>query len=170
MKYILEILDFAMTMEQEGKFFFSEWSGRVKSPTTKKLFQELAKWEEEHWQYLAGQRNALEKTGKIIPGEATIAAAEQKALETFYQRGAGETSPTEVNRCMGDLSALRLAITIEHDLHEFYGNAAAKAMDPDLKEMFEMLSRWEQNHHEILENEYNELKQEFWSEMGFQPF
>jgi len=170
MKYILEVLDFAMTMEQEGKFFFSEWSGRVKSPATKEIFTELAKWEQEHWQYLANQRDALEKTGKIIPGEATTAAAEKKALETFHQRAKGEAGPTEVTRCMGDLSALRLAITIEHDLHEFYGNASAKATDPDLKEMFNQLSRWEQNHKEILENEYSQLKQEFWSEMGFQPF
>ena len=169
MKYILEILDFAMTMEQEGKFFFTEWSGRVKNDTTQKIFTELAKWEEEHWQYLAKQRNALEQTGKIIPGDATIAAAEQKALETFFQRGRSE-SLTEVNRCMGDMSALRLAIAVEHDLHGFYGKAAANAQDPDLKEMFDMLSRWELNHQEILENEYDTLKQQFWSEMGFQPF
>jgi rubrerythrin len=71
---------------------------------------------------------------------------------------------------MGDLTALRLSITIEHDLHEFYGNASKKAADPDLKEMFDMLSQWEQNHQEILENQYNALKQEFWAEMGFEPF
>ena len=170
MKYILEALDFAMMMEKEGQFFFSEWSRRVKNPTTQTIFTELAKWEQEHWQYLADQRNSLEKTGKIIPGPATTAAAERKALETFHQRAAGEAGPTEVNSCMGDLTALRLSITIEHDLHEFYGNAAKKATDPDLKDMFDMLSKWEQNHQEILENQYNALKQDFWAEMGFEPF
>lgn len=166
----LAILDFAMTMEQEGKFFFAEWSGRVKNPATKEIFQELAKWEEEHWKYLASQRSALEQAGQIVPGEAPIAAAEKKALDTFYLRAKGDARPKESTSCMSDLSALRLAITIEHDLHEFYGNASAKAADPALKEMFAMLSRWEQNHREILENEYAALKEQFWSEMGFQPF
>lgn len=169
MKHILEILDFAMTMEQEGKFFFTEWSGRVKNATTKKIFTELAKWEEEHWQYLAKQRNALAQTGKIIPADTTLAAAEQKALEVFCQGGRGETL-TEVSRVMSDMSALRLAIAVEHDLHGFYGNAATSAQDHDLREMFEMLSNWELNHQEILENEYNSLKQQFWSDQGFYPF
>jgi rubrerythrin len=168
MKYTLEILDFAMTMEQEGKFFFTEWANRVKSAATKELFTELAKWEEEHIQFISKQRNALEKTGKILPIDTAVAAAEQKALQTFHDRGAAGVSV--VTRNMSDLSALRLAITIEHDLHGFYGNAATKEQEPDLKELFTMLSKWEQNHLELLENQYNTLKQEFWGEMGFQPF
>ncbi|MDR3588188.1 MAG: ferritin family protein [Negativicutes bacterium] len=170
MKYVLDILDFAMTMEQEGKFFFSEWSGRVGSAVTKEIFQELARWEEEHWQYLARQRSSLERTGKIIPADATVAQAEEKALATFYDRGRGESSRTEVTRCMSDMTALRLAITIEHDLHEFYGNAAGQAQDADLKEVFDSLSKWELRHREILEQEYGLLKEKFWSEMKFYPF
>lgn len=170
MKYALDILDFAMTLEQEGKFFFSEWSGRVKSTNTQAIFRELARWEEEHWRYLAKQRDSLERTGKIIPADQTVVAAEEKALSTFYDRGKGDNGPNAVTRCMSDMSALRLAITIEHDLHEFYGNAAEKAQDPDLKEMFAMLSKWELGHREILEQEYGILKQQFWSEMHFEPF
>jgi rubrerythrin len=170
MKYALDILDFAMTMEQEGKYFFSEWSGRVKSPATREIFAELAKWEEEHWRYLDGQRSSLEKTGKIVPADTTVAAAEQKALETFHNRGQGISGQTAVTADLGDLSALRLAITIEHDLHEFYGQAAAKAQDSDLKAMFAMLSKWELNHREILERQYGELRQLFWDKMGFAPF
>jgi rubrerythrin len=169
MKHALDILDFAITMEKEGKFFFSEWSGRVKSTVTRELFTELAKWEEEHCQYLTKQRSALEQTGKIVPADAVIAEAEQKALKTFHDRGAtGSTS--EVTQSMSDLSALRLAITIEQDLNEFYRNAATKEKDKDLKEMFDMLSKWELNHRELLENEYGILKEQFWGEMGFQPF
>ncbi len=68
------------------------------------------------------------------------------------------------------MSALRLAIAIEHDLHAFYGRAAVEAQDPDLKAMFAMLGKWELNHREILEGEYEVLKQAFWSRMGFAPF
>jgi rubrerythrin len=170
MKYALDILDFAMTMEREGKFFFTEWSGRVNSAITKELFLELAGWEEEHWKYLDRQRSSLESTGKIIPADAAVAEAEQKALQTFYDRGKGENSTTEVTRCMSDMTALRLAITIEQDLHEFYGKAAGHAEDQDLKSMFDMLSKWELNHREILEKEYGVLRQQFWSEMRFYPF
>jgi rubrerythrin len=69
-----------------------------------------------------------------------------------------------------ELSALRMAFLMEKDAVAFYSKAASETDDPDGKAMYEYLVGMEEEHQQILEEEYNALAMEFWATMGFEPF
>jgi rubrerythrin len=69
-----------------------------------------------------------------------------------------------------DLSALRVAYLIEKDAVDFYTNAAEQTGDPNGQRMFLDLAGMERRHLDLLEGEYNFLRGEFQTAMGFAPF
>jgi rubrerythrin len=69
-----------------------------------------------------------------------------------------------------DLSALRVAYLIEKDAVDFYTRAASRTTDPNGRRMFLDLVRMEQGHLDLLEGEYDFLRGQFQSAMGFAPF
>lgn len=172
MKEVLDILDFAMTLEQEGQRFFTDAAARVKTPAAREIFGELAKWEEAHWQYLKAQRDSLADTGRWAPADDERWRRENLAWEVFYQRGEGFAAQPEtaIGDRTSDLTALRLALFIENDLAAFYQQAIEKIDAPEGKRLFAALSGWETDHRRILQEEYDKLRQDFWSRMGFAPF
>ena len=69
-----------------------------------------------------------------------------------------------------DLSALRMAFLIEKDAVDFYTRAAEQTDDPNGRRMFLDLVKMEQGHLDLLEGEYNFLRGQFQTAMGFSPF
>ena len=69
-----------------------------------------------------------------------------------------------------DLSALRVAYVTEKDAMDFYAQASEQTDDPNGKRMFLDLAEMERRHLNLLEGEYNFLRGQFQTAMGFAPF
>ena len=129
------------------------------------MFERLAEDEVQHLELLQGTKAMLEAEGVWAEYHgialAPIEGAPIFSRERIEENLVGYTS---------DLSALRVAYLIEKDAVDFYTRAAAQTADPNGKRMFQDLIEMEQAHLDILEGEYNFLRGEFQSAMGFSPF
>ena len=173
MENSLSVIKFALSMEKEGEGFFAEAAQQVKNEQAKQMFLELAQWEKTHQEFLQKHYDSLLESGKWAHN-LDVSLYDQESLKwnTFYRRSSGQgVEPAgTISVDTSDLTALRLALFIEIDLHTFYQNAAKHTSDPEGKKIFEMLAEWELNHRKIIESHYEETKSILWSDMGFAPF
>ena len=63
-----------------------------------------------------------------------------------------------------------MAYLIEKDAMDFSTRASQQTDDPNGQRMFSDLARMEKGHLDLLEGEYDLLKAEFQTAMGFAPF
>ncbi len=169
MKKAERVVDFAMKMELEARDFYLDSMERVSRADTRSLLATLAEWEKGHYDFLKQHKDSLEGTGKwgkvSAPAESLEEAAGivlEKRTGTAVEPPLGETS--------SDFSVLRMAMAIETDFQNFYGNAARTMNDPEGRKILEMLSEWEGDHQEYINEQYGVLHREFMNEMGFEPF
>ncbi len=168
----LAALNFALGMEKEGKAFFEKAAASARNLGAKQAFTDLAHMEEGHIAYIQANIESLTKGGKwtVVPSEGMDQAKMGKAV--FHARGEGKGPEPElaISALTTDLSAIRIAIAIENDLFGFYARASEHSVERDAKAVFTKLSNWEKGHRELLEEQYEGMKEGFWSEMGFSPF
>jgi len=168
------VLEFAMAMEKEGKEFFSSAAKRVKKPETRDILLELADWEEQHYQYLRSERDAVAATGTWLPTdpEAGIMGPKNKADTVFGKRGEGRgpEPALPISEMTSDMAILRMAIFIEKDLLEFYVKTAATLEDIRGRQRFIALAQWEGEHAAALDAQYQILQRSLWADARFAPF
>ena len=165
----LVALDLAIQTERDGREFYMRAAERAADPGGKVLFFSLADDELQHLRLLESQREVLATEGQWLPPsklDEQTPPEEAEGVPLFTRERLAEN----VSAYTSDLSALRMAFLIEKDAVAFYTRAAAETEDPDGKAMYERLVEMEKEHERILEEEYNALAKEFWSNMGFEPF
>lgn len=161
----LTALQMAIQTEIDGFNFYQEFATKTEDAGAKAMFERLARDELMHLELLRNTKAMLEESGEW---------AEYKGVSLDPVAGAPIFSRERVEQNVvaytSDLSALRVAYLIEKDAVDFYTRAASGTSDPNGKRMFLDLVRMEQGHLEMLEGEYNFLREQFQSAMGFAPF
>lgn len=161
MRDIKSILKYAYEVEKRGQNFYSENAKMMKNDSARKVFEELAKMEDEHKQYIRDY-------AKVFNIELEN---EENATQRHFEKRFEEVSPkTSLETDLGDLAALRLAYLIEHDLADFYRRAAEKVEEEKLKIVLERLAYWEDEHERMIKEEYDEIMQRAWADAEFYPF
>jgi rubrerythrin len=129
------------------------------------MFERLAQDEVMHLELLRNTRTELKDSGQW---------ADYKGLPLDLVKGSPIFSRERVEQNIvaytSDLSALRMAYLIEKDAVDFYTRAAQQTSDPNGKRMFLDLVEMERGHLDLLEGEYNFLRGQFQTAMGFSPF
>lgn len=168
----LAALEFALGMEKEGRSFFEKAAASTRNVSAKEAFKDLARMEEGHIHYIEANIASLTKDGTWLVEPQADLDEELMRKAVFQDRGKGQGPEPElaIGELTTDLSAIRIALAIENDLHEFYMRAAEHAKDEGAKAVFGRLSDWEKGHRQMLEAQYEEMKEGFWSQMGFSPF
>ncbi len=169
MALAVDVMDFAMKMEQEAGDFYARSAQDVRREPVRILLLYLADWERGHYRYLEAHRNALREKGRW--GEdlsPPLDAQEGRAILEKAQGGGGVELP--IRECATDLGVLRIALSLERDFHTFYENAAAKIGDSEGKRVLQELARWEQGHEEMIREQLESLQKDFMASMGFEPF
>jgi rubrerythrin len=169
----LATLKFALGMEIEGKAFFAKAADSTKNADARHVFLDLVRMEEGHIAYIQGNIDALNRENKWMIEPASGELGEIKSKESVFEargKGKGPEPELAIGVDTSDMSALRIALAIENDLHSFYKKAGEYAKEADAKTVFEKLAGWEKRHRELLESQYEEMKKSFWSDMGFSPF
>jgi rubrerythrin len=161
----LAALQMAIQTEIDGHSFYQEFAERTGDPNAQAMFERLAQDEIMHLELLRKTKAMLEASGEW---------AEYKGVTLDRIEGAPIFSRERVEQNVvaytSDLSALRVAYLIEKDAVDFYFHAAANTDDPDGKRMFCDLTEMERGHLRLLEGEYNFLRGQFQTAMGFAPF
>ncbi|KXG79002.1 ferritin-like domain-containing protein [Thermotalea metallivorans] len=122
----VSIIQYAMEMERNGQRFYTHFKDQVKGEKAKKVFEGLAKAEEEHYQIL---KEALENLlrenawsqGDPLPLEQASIFELVKEEENLY--------PSRLESDISDLAIMRMAYLIEHDFAEFYRKSLDRIRD-----------------------------------------
>lgn len=161
----LTALQMAIQTEIDGFGFYQKFAEQTQDANARAMFKRLAEDEVMHLELLRNTKSMLEKSGQWAEYSGvdleTVAGAPIFSRDRVEQNVVAYTS---------DLSALRMAYLIEKDAVDFYTRAAEQTDDPNGKRMFLDLVGMERQHLVLLEGEYNFLREQFQSAMGFAPF
>ena len=161
----LVALQMAIQTEIGGHSFYRKFADQSEDPNTQAMFERLARDEIAHLEFLHNTKAMLEASGRW---------SEYKGMDLEPVKGAAifsrERAAQNIVAYTSDLSALRVAYLIEKDAVGFYTHAAEQTDDPNGKGMFRDLAKMEQGHLTLLEGEYDFLRGQFQTTMGFAPF
>ena len=161
----LAALEMAIQTEIGGHAFYEKFLRQTEDPDARAMFERLAQDEVVHLELLRNAKAMLEESGQWLEYRGTYVEAIRGA--PIFSR---ERVEQNLVAYTSDLSALRIAYLIEKDAVDFYTRAAERTQDPDGKRMFLELVKMEQGHLDLLQGEYDFLRGQFQTAMGFSPF
>ena len=150
----LQALDMAMEREKGGNRFYLEAADKTADSKGKRMFQWLAKEELKHLQWVEQQRQALIQGKKW---QKVTGLDEPLIKKSDFPQPAESAGTVKPNT--GELEALSLGIKAEKDSIALYTKAGQDTVDAEGKAMFTRLVQEEKVHLDILEEEYEWLRQ-----------
>ncbi len=165
MEATLAALHMAIQTEIDGHTFYQRFAEQTEDANARAMFERLARDEVMHLELLTSTKATLEESGEWA--EYTGVTQDPVEGAPIFSR---ERVEQNIVAYTSDLSALRMAYLIEKDAVDFYTQAAEQIEDPNGQRMFSDLVKMEQNHLDLLEGEYEFLRGQFQTAMGFAPF
>ena len=147
---IIELLNTAITMEENGYDFYITTQENSENSLTSKLFSSLAEKELLHIEYIKEFYNNL-KSGVGLPSIDIIKTKRDKS-KIFNVDIA--TLKEKVKNQEDDVKAYEFALELEKKGYEFYEKLLADATDPNLKAFIEFLVKEEHDHYALIEKAY----------------
>ena len=161
----LAALQMAIQTEIDGYAFYQKFAEQTEDPEARAMFERLAQDEAMHLELLRNTQTVLDETGEWSEYEEVLPQPIEGA--PIFSR---ERVEQNVVAYTSDLSALRLAYLVEKDAVNFYRRAAQETKDPRGRRIYLDLVRMEESHLALLQGEYDFLRGEFQTAMGFAPF
>lgn len=159
-----EALKESMAIELQGREFYLVAAEKTEDQRAKEIFSFLSQEEQKHFQYV---RNAYDN---IMEGKAFLLEIPE-APEPYVQ---AEIFSPEFRKRIGEknfaASALGIGILLEKNSFELYSNLAQMASSEQLRNLYLHLSKWEKTHYEMLNREWESIKEDFWAQNHFAPF
>jgi rubrerythrin len=137
----------AMNSELQAKKFYKEASLKAQSQAGKNLFNELADFEQKHYEKI---KKIIESRNKQIKIQKPEIRQDDIKLRSEAE-GEFEPNKDEI------VSIINIAIDAEKKAQEIYSKIADIIEDDEIKNIFINLARDEQNHQKILEDEFYQL-------------
>ena len=142
LKGIEEALALAIEREKEAKDFYMQQAAMMENPKFKELYEHLAGEEVKHLGYLEEYRDKKE-----LPVISTEFPSGQSFSPEF------DPARTKVGEItLGDAGILLAAMRHERKSEDFYSELAKKTEDENQRNFFQMLSRYERGHYEIIDS------------------
>ncbi len=142
----MNIFDFAMKMEQDGKAYYEKLARQTSLPGLKTIFKRLAEDEQKHYEIF----QELKTSGSVPAMQDSNIIAEAKNV--FEQLSKEEETLKELN---GVLAAYQHAMKIESESSRFYENAAGEEKNPAIQKLLARIADEEHKHYNVLENIYH---------------
>ncbi|WP_425447804.1 ferritin-like domain-containing protein [Dethiothermospora halolimnae] len=163
----LRILEYAMEMEKQGEKFYLKYKDDVEDKQTKKLFENLAKIENEHYNILKKHFDILSEGGDWSVMDSDLSGGEEIFENVMKEE---ELLSKDYKSNLSDLAIMRMAYLIENDFANFYDKAVETAEGEYEKKLLKYLSKWEHKHRELFYKEFKDLMEDNWFEQKFYPF
>lgn len=141
---IEKLFSTAIGREIEANEFYREVARRTQNQDVKRVFEDLAKEELGHMEFLEGMKSDPTRLMTIDPPKADYKIAEATKLPAL-------------SIDMKPADAIALAMKKEQEAVEFYKRLASYAKDNQIKKMFENLANMELRHKHRLENVFVEI-------------
>ncbi len=165
-KQLMEGLREAMQAERHGHTFYKTAAMTTPDPRGKETFDQLAREELEHFEFLAAHYKSLMEGGKLstnakLQGHAQVGPDSPIFSDQLKER---------IKDAHFEMSALAIAVQLELNAINRYRELAAKATLPQVKQFFEELANWESSHYKAFLHQQQSLQDEYWTASGFSPF
>jgi len=147
---ILEAIEIAMEAELKAHQFYRDAVEKVANERGKNLLQQLADFEQNHFNKLNDLKKSLARQDKFIEYEGT-------QFKPFKATVASEVSGKIESDKDNVLNILSMAIEAETKAAERYRKMAEKTHDPQGKDMFRKLAEEETLHRRILSDEFYQI-------------
>jgi len=152
---ILAAIEIAIEAELKANQFYLDATTKVSNEKGKNLLQQLADFEQNHYEKLKELKTSLQEKSGYIEYSGTDFSPFSVSSEVS---GKIETNKDDV------LSILNLAIDAEQKASQHYKKMATMTNDPQGKTMFLKLAEEETLHRRILSDEFYQItnKDQFW--------
>lgn len=161
----LDILKTAILLEKRGRAFYEKMAEQTQSPEARKIFTTMAEEEKAHIEFLSVQYSHYAKDGNFLKPQTN-----ESDLEDDSHLVMTPQLVKEISAASFEAAAISAAMDFETRAVELYANRAKEATDPNEKELYGWLARWESGHHKILFDLNEALKENIWNDNHFWPF
>jgi len=157
----IKIIRQALLNEQEGQDFYTLAANQATAEEAREAFTQLAAEEEKHIKWLVAlYKSIMDKNTDDF--DATI-FEEPPAPDLYNWKKIGRESGSLA------VSVFGIGVNLEKAAIDFYSAAAQQTQLPAAKELYQLLIRWETQHMEQFQKDYDALKEEWWDKQGFSP-
>ena len=162
---ILAGLKTAIEAELTGHEFYKNAAKTTSDPMGKETFSRMAEEEMGHFNYLRHQyKSVLEKGGYDFS---------KKLVKKDHTGAKSPIFSDEIKRRIKDshfeVSALTIGMKLELDAMRHYRSSAERADNEDVKQFYNELADWEQEHYHAFEKQLGMLKEEYFQANNFVP-
>lgn len=158
----LDLIKTAIINETEGHEFYNMAAEKTEKEDVKKAFKELSDEELLHVTWLKEIYSKF-KDGKEDSKYVEL-ISDPPSPKIFNWDNIDRKSASIA------ISVFGIGIQIERASVEFYKNAHKSSDIKEVKELYKLLVKWETSHLEQFSNEYDKLKEIWWSEQEFAPY
>lgn len=153
-----EALILAIKREKEAHRHYSDAANRTKSESGKKTFSWLASEEMGHIKILEKQWEKVKEDGTWLSEEGYCSYGDISNPVECTEFPSASESKGDLKVDAPEMEILKQAIAAERQATSFYADLAKSTSDPSGKAMFKKLSKVEQGHLDLLEEEYEWLR------------
>lgn len=139
----MNVYDFAMKMELQGKAYYETLAGSTRLPLLKPVFLGLAADEQKHYDVLRGL-----KEGKAWGVAESSVLERTRSVFSELLTGGGDVA----GALQETLDAYRFALKVEADSVKLYEEMARKEEDPAVEQLLLTIANEEKKHFNILDN------------------
>lgn len=163
---ILGIVGKAYQIETDGYTFYSMTAERATKPAVQELFSKLASDEMQHQAFLRSvARNFDEKGVAAFRFDVKTPEARAVASQIFTGKFREQAAGAQFEQAV-----LSIGMTLESNAIKYFSTAAKQATDQEVREFYQFLADWEQQHYDSLQNIFSMVRADHMAESGFSPF
>jgi rubrerythrin len=154
----MNVFEFAMQMEMDGKAYYEENAARIDDPGLKKILMELAEDEQKHYNLFMALRDGADARYEDA-GETTILTSVKNVFQTMKDENQSFAFADEAKRIWAE------AQEVEKKSEAFYREKAREIGDDNQKSILNKIADEEHKHWVTLESVIQFLKRpERWLE------
>jgi rubrerythrin len=156
----------AMQAERHGQAFYQMAAANTADPTGKQVFAQLAREEQQHFEFLATHYRSLLETG--VP--AASAKLDPHGAISGSSPIFSESLRARIKEAHFEMSALAIAVQLELNAVTHYRQQAEKATVAEVKRFYQQLADWESSHYHAFLAQQQALQEDYWQQNGFERF
>ena len=162
---ILQGLKTAMEAELTGHAFYKNAASSTADPRGKDTFSLMAEEEMGHFNYLREQYKAVLEKGDYDLSKMGLRKTHKHADNPIFS----DEFKKRIKDAHFEVSALTIGMKLELDAMTYYRSCARKADKAGVKQFYEELAAWEEDHYLAFENQLEMLKEEYFQANQFVP-
>jgi rubrerythrin len=160
-----EILKSAILMEKRGEAFYEKVAQQTSGEAVKRFFEMMANEEKDHIRILSKQFKAYQDNQQFDTGDFEGQHESDLTAEVLSTE-----IKSEISASTYEAAAISAAMSMEERAIKLYSDRAGAATDPNEKELYNWLAKWETQHLNFLADIDRELTEAIWYDQSFWRF